>query len=107
MKNRWLKTTFKLVNIILIVGVFYFAYVYGTSLLKKTDFSGVVDNWWILTLAFVCFILFYTIMSFHWLKVCRIVEPSTKPIQTLAYFASQPFKYLPSSIFSFSFRSKY
>lgn len=89
------------------VGVFYFAYIYGVSLIKETNFSGLSNNWWMLILAFICFVLFYVILSFHWLKVCKIVDPDTKSVQALAYFASQPFKYLPSSIFSFSFRAKY
>lgn len=107
MKNRWLKPTLKVINVILMIGVVFFAYLYGKSLISKADFSGLYNNWWILVLAFVCFLIFYTIMSLHWLKVCRIVDPNTKPIQILSFFASQPFKYLPSSIFTFSFRAKY
>jgi|GEM_PF-1988693 len=106
-KNNWLKLTFKVVNFILMVSVVFFAYIYGKSLVSKADFSGLDNNWWILVLAFVCFLLFYVTMSLHWLKVCRVVDPNTKTIQILSFFASQPFKYLPSSIFTFSFRAKY
>lgn len=107
MKSRWLKPTLKIVNVILMISVVFFAYVYGKSLINKADFSGLNNNWWALALAFVCFLFFYVIMSFHWLKVCRIVDTETKSIQALSFFASQPFKYLPSSIFTFSFRAKY
>ena len=107
MKSNWLKTVYKAINVVLMAGVFYFAYTYGTSLIREADFSGLDNNWWILVLAFICFVLFYIILSFHWFMICKIIDPDIKAVQALAYFASQPFKYLPSSIFSFSFRAKY
>jgi hypothetical protein len=43
----------------------------------------------------------------HWQKMCEIVNDGSGERQYLAFFASQPYKYLPSSIFSFSFRAKF
>lgn len=52
--------------------------------------------------------LFYVFMAINWAYVVHIVEH--RPIhwsQMWAYFASQPYKYLPTSAFSISARSIY
>ncbi len=54
------------------------------------------------------FLVFYIILSFHWLEICRMVsKESTSKNQWLSFFASQPYKYLPTSLFTFSFRAKF
>lgn len=97
----------KIANIVLTAGVFYFAFIYGRSLLREADFSGLMDRWWLVGLAFLVFGLSYIVSSWHWLRVCRVVNQSVDNKQMLAFFASQPYKYLPSSIFTFSYRAKY
>jgi hypothetical protein len=43
----------------------------------------------------------------HWLLVAREIIPKISSNQRLAFFASQPYKYLPTSLFTLSFRAKY
>lgn len=50
---------------------------------------------------------FYAVLAWHWQLVARSVDPSVHAKLWLSAFASQPFKYLPSSLFMFSFRAKY
>lgn len=55
----------------------------------------------------VCFLLFYGLMSMHWKRICDNYTKFPQQKQWLAYFASQPYKYLPSSFFTFSSRAVY
>jgi uncharacterized membrane protein YbhN (UPF0104 family) len=55
----------------------------------------------------VCFMLFYGLMSVHWKRICDNYVKFPQQQQWLAFFASQPYKYLPSSLFSFSSRAVY
>jgi uncharacterized membrane protein YbhN (UPF0104 family) len=97
----------KVVNFILMLGVFYFAFFYGKDLLAHADFSALSGRWWILIFAFVLFFTAYLISAWHWLRICRLVDEATPAKQMIAFFASQPFKYLPSSLFTFSYRAKF
>lgn len=60
-----------------------------------------------ITLSAILFFLGYAALSYHWLLVTREIKPNTPSKQQLAFFASQPYKYLPTSLFTLSFRAKY
>lgn len=107
MRNEWRKSTYKIISTLLTVGVFYFAFIYGKTLLANADFSELDGKRWLLLGAFFLFGLSYLVSSWHWLRVCKMVNTTVSTKQMLSFFASQPYKYLPSSIFSFSYRAKF
>lgn len=100
-------TLFRIINLILTVGLFYFAFIYVRELVRKADFNGLSGHYPLLVLAFLLFILFYAALSWHWLLVCRLVREDVRRKQALAFTASQPYKYLPTSLFTFSYRAKF
>lgn len=107
MRNRTLKALARLVSAGLTIGVLYFAYVYGKKLIGSIQFDALEGNYWFLILSFLCFLAFYSILSIHWLLICRLVQRDTSNTQVGSFFASQPYKYLPTSLFTFSFRAKF
>jgi uncharacterized membrane protein YbhN (UPF0104 family) len=58
-------------------------------------------------IAAVMVLMFYGVLSVHWLIVCRLIDTKTPQSQMLSFFASQPYKYLPTSIFTFSSRARF
>lgn len=57
--------------------------------------------------AAVAYVLFYALLAVHWQYITKHIEPSVSKYQWLAFFAAQPYKYLPTSIFTLTFRAKY
>lgn len=107
-KQRRSKKVLQIVSISLTVATLIIALIYGSELVEKADFSlsdiGLVP----LTLSLLSYVFFYATLSFHWLRSCRLVSgDDISSRQWLAFFASQPYKYLPTSLFTFSFRAKY
>lgn len=51
--------------------------------------------------------LFYGVLAAHWQYITKHIEPNVSNSQWLALFAAQPYKYLPTSIFTLTFRAKY
>lgn len=98
---------FKYLNLLLTVALVYFVLVYGKSLVLDSDFSAISQGYGFLILAVLFFFLFYILSSLHWLMVSRIVQKDARSLQVLAFLASQPYKYLPTSFFTFSFRAKF
>lgn len=106
--GNWHTGAYRIISMFLTVGVFCFAFVYGKELLANADMTGLQDRGYLLVLAFILFALSYVLSSWHWLRVCKTVNSTaTNNIQMLSFFASQPYKYLPTSIFSFSYRAKF
>lgn len=58
-------------------------------------------------LSVVCFLSFYALLAIHWKQVCSRYTKYPQSNQWLSFFASQPYKYLPSSVFTFSSRAVY
>ncbi|TXG76635.1 hypothetical protein E6P97_03205 [Patescibacteria group bacterium] len=105
MKNKAVRRSLQILSVGLTLLTFVFAYGYGRTLLADVDFTQLNAVW--LVLSGVGFILFYGCFSFHWAKIARLIDATASPLQPLAFCASQPYKYLPTSIFTFSFRAKY
>lgn len=101
------KLLLKLLNVFLTLAVVYFCFIYGDHLLDTADFSTLKDRWWMLILALILFLGYYLLAAIHWLWVCRIVKKNVGNSQAVAYAASQPYKYLPTNIFSVSYRAVY
>jgi hypothetical protein len=68
---------------------------------------GDVDSPGLLVIATGLFGVFYGALATVWLLVARMFQPTTLPRVAAGFFAAQPFKYLPTSVFSFSARVKY
>lgn len=107
MNNNIRKKLFHFLNIILTVGTFVFAYIYGSHLLKEISFTTLEINAWPVVGSFLLFLIFYGLLSLHWMLICEEVGKKNSKNQVFAFFASQPYKYLPTSLFTFSFRAKY
>jgi uncharacterized membrane protein YbhN (UPF0104 family) len=95
-------------NLLLTGLLFYFAFNYMAVLLSTANFETLIGERWLFIVAsFAIFVVFYVVFSYHWLLVCRLISKNVDNILILAFFASQPYKYLPTSLFSFSFRAKF
>ncbi len=74
---------------------------------SSLDGGALMHNLGWLLLAAIVYVGFYAVLSVHWQYICRSIDPKTTKYQWLAVFAAQPYKYLPTSIFSLTFRAKY
>jgi uncharacterized membrane protein YbhN (UPF0104 family) len=97
----------KILSIFLTVLTVILSGVYFFRLIKLADITNISFNWVYLVVSVLLFACFYLLLSINWYLVSRSVSDSVKPNQMLSFFASQPYKYLPTSIFTFSFRAKY
>ncbi len=77
------------------------------SLAENVDWGAVPSHVPQLMMATVMVLMFYGVLSVHWLMVCRLIDTKTPRSQMLSFFASQPYKYLPTSIFTFSSRARF
>ena len=75
--------------------------------LDEVEWSKIPAVWPNIVLAAVFFAMGFCVLSHHWLLVAREIIPGITSRQRLAFFASQPYKYLPTSIFTLSFRALY
>lgn len=89
---------------ILLIGFIAFKF---EDFFSRVDWSLVVEKWPFVVFSSFVFTLGYWLMAQHWQRVCEVVDGSAQKRQWLAFFASQPYKYLPTSIFTFSFRAVY
>lgn len=100
----------KLVNyiqLLLTVLLVVFIIAKAGDFLDQVDWQVIVSSWPFILIAGGIFVCGYIVMAKHWLAVCRIVDPKSSSRQTLAFFASQPYKYLPTSLFTFSSRATF
>lgn len=100
----------KLINIIqLILTILLVVFIVAKAgdFLEKVDWQLIIDSWPFVLIAGAIFVCGYVVMAKHWLAVCRIVDPKASSSQILAFFASQPYKYLPTSLFTFSSRATF
>ncbi len=84
-----------------------FAYRYFSALVDQIHSTDFIVNWMYVVASGALFLGFYGLLSLHWLYACRLVMQNVPRDQWLAFFASQPYKYLPTSLFTFSFRGVY
>jgi uncharacterized membrane protein YbhN (UPF0104 family) len=101
------KRLLRILNLLLTLALFVFAFIYIKELAIQTDFSKIEIKWYYLVLSIILFLVFYLILSFHWVVNSRLISGKANTAQFLAFFASQPYKYLPTSLFTFSARAIY
>lgn len=82
-----------------------FAWIYISSLVRQATFSEISINWLLFLLSIAFFIGYYGLMSVNWLIAASMFDPTVKRNQLLVFLASQPYKYLPTSLFIFSSRA--
>lgn len=75
--------------------------------LENVEWSRIPGVWPNIILAAIFFAMGFCVLSHHWLLVAREIVPGITSRQRLAFFASQPYKYLPTSFFTLSFRALY
>lgn len=77
------------------------------ELTNSVNLNILLDKPFYVVFSIICFLIFYALLSLHWKLVCDKYEKFQQNRQWLAFFASQPYKYLPTSIFTFSSRAVY
>ncbi len=101
------KNLIKFVEISLTIALLVFVYMKAQEFAHLVEWQKVPGAFLEILTASMFFFLGYSVLSYHWLLVAREIQPSTPRKQQLAFFASQPYKYLPTSLFTLSFRAKY
>lgn len=101
------KKLLKILQILLTLALIVFIALKAGDFFRKVDWQVIANNWLMIVLSGGLFVCGYMILAYHWLSVCRLVDSKTNPKQWLAFFASQPYKYLPTSIFTFSSRAHF
>lgn len=101
------KSIVRLISLVFTIAMLIFAYNYISTIIKQADFHNFIIIWPLLALAALLFFAFYILLSIHWLWACKWIDASSSNTQFLVFFASQPYKYLPTSAFTFSFRALY
>lgn len=84
-----------------------FAYRYFRNLVDQVNNTELTVSWIYVVASGALFLVFYALLSLHWHYASRLVVGDAPLNQWLAFFASQPYKYLPTSLFTFSFRGVY
>lgn len=107
MNERLGRTAWRIASSVLTIALLVFAYLYISDLVRKAELGDVRINIGWMVLSFMVFIVSYTFMSLNWWMSGRILKPDMGKRQMLAFLASQPFKYLPTSLFTFSSRAYY
>lgn len=102
--KRW---SLAVLQVLFAVAALVFASWQISQYTSSLEIHLIAVHWPILTLAGVVYVGFYVLLAVHWQFICRQFEPGVSSKQWLAFFAAQPYKYLPSSIFTFTFRAKY
>jgi uncharacterized membrane protein YbhN (UPF0104 family) len=103
MKKRALQIIQTLLTIALIGIVAWKA----NDFLLTVDWNSIPAIWLQVIAAALLFLLGYIMLAEHWLLVAREIVPDLPAVHRLAFFASQPYKYLPTSFFTLSFRAHY
>jgi uncharacterized membrane protein YbhN (UPF0104 family) len=94
--------TLALSALTIILGTAYFYYLIN----EVGDFSFDI-NYFYVAVSSLLFVIFYMILALNWHIIVSDITKAKSQRQMLAFFASQPYKYLPTSLFTFSFRAKY
>lgn len=97
----------RLLQIILTIGLIVFISVKAQDFLHQVEWSLIPSVWPHIIVSALLFTLGYFALAEHWLLVAREIIPNMTSRQRLAFFASQPYKYLPTSFFTLSFRALY
>ncbi|MSU76107.1 hypothetical protein EXS54_01370 [Patescibacteria group bacterium] len=106
-KHIAIRTGLLVVQVSILAAVVYFLWDRAGALLadfRIDDIRG-QEGW--LALSGLLYVAFYGVAAWHWQLVARLIDSSVHTRLWLSSFAAQPFKYLPSSLFTFSFRAKY
>lgn len=105
MNARTKKTLWGVLNLVLTVALLIFAYSYITDLIDKAQLSEVAINWGLIGASCLLFGASYIFFAYNWWLSSRLLDKTAGKDQTLAFLASLPFKYLPTSLFTFSSRA--
>lgn len=107
MNKRIVKVGLGVLQAVLTLVVIVILLIKAHALRDQIVFMSTPTNIALVALSGLLFVMFYVVMSYHWLTAVRIFKPSTDKKLLLSFYASQPYKYLPTSLFTFSLRSKF
>lgn len=98
--------------LLIVQAVFYGALIWFVvqrfdKLVASIDLGILLERPLHVAASIIFFLLFYGLLAVHWKLVCDKYEKYPQDQQWLSFFASQPYKYLPSSVFTFSSRAVY
>lgn len=94
-------------NILLTLTLLLFAYIYIAGIVKQVNFEDISINFIQVSLALLLLSASYMFFSVNWVYAARIFKSNAGLSQGLVFIASQPYKYLPTSLFVFSSRAIY
>lgn len=100
----------KLINIIqtiLTIALIVFVVLKAGDFFKHVDWSAVAGSWPAILFSGALFVCGYLVLAWHWAYVCKMIDSKASDRQWLAFLASQPYKYLPTSLFTFSSRAMF
>jgi glycosyltransferase 2 family protein len=97
----------QILSLIVTILLLVFAFNYISDIAQQADFESLSLNWFALIVALSLFALSYCFFAVNWLASARLLQRDAHTRQALVFFASQPYKYLPSSLFIFSSRALY
>jgi len=101
-KHRWLRiVAYNLAFGVVLISV--------TRRISTDDLraAGDVENVGSLLAGVLLFVVFYCLVAMAWLRTARLYSPAANARVAMSFFASQLFKYLPTSLFTVSARVKY
>lgn len=99
------KQLYRAASVVATVLLLIFSYRYIDGLLDDDPFNNVDLQWSYIALSVGLFIAFYVLVSLNWIEAARITQGDVDQRQFAVFMASQPFKYMPSSVFIFSSRA--
>lgn len=99
------KIAWRLFCVLLTVALLVFSYFYISRLLNQVDLGASTFNWFFVALSILLFVASCVFMSLNWWQSSKILNKNVSNDQPLSFLASLPYKYLPTSIFTFSSRA--
>lgn len=99
------KRIWRILNALLTLALLVFAWKYLSTLLADIKTSEVTVYWWLVLGSSMLFVISYLLFSYNWLLSARLFQENVPRAQFLVFIASQPYKYLPTSLFVLSSRA--
>lgn len=101
------KRAVQIIQVILTLALIAIVVFKAKDFLVAVEWGRIPTIWPEMVTSAALFTVGYIMLAEHWLLVAREIVPELSSRHRLAFFASQPYKYLPTSFFTLSFRAHY